>query len=41
MSIRNAVCLLASNKSRRDNSAIAWVGPNKQRYDTTKFKVTY
>ena len=39
--IRNADCLLASNKDGRDNSAIAWVGPNKQRYDATKFKLTY
>ena len=39
--IRNADCLLASNKDGKDNSVIAWVGPNKQRNDTTKFKLTY
>ena len=39
--IRNADCLLASNKDGRDNCAIGWVGPNKHRYDATKFKLTY
>ena len=39
--IRNADCLLESNKDGRDNSAIALVGPHNQRYDATKFKLTY
>ena len=39
--IRNADCLLASSKDGRDNSAIAWVGPSKQRYGLTKFKLIY
>ena len=39
--IRNADYLLASAKEKRDNSEIAWVGPIKQRYDSTKFKLTY
>ena len=39
--IRNADYLLASVKEKRDNSGIAWVGPTKQRYDSTKFKLTY
>ena len=39
--IRNADCLLASNKDGRYNSASTWVGRNKQRYVATKFKLTY
>ena len=38
--IRNVDCL-TSNKDGRDNSVNAWVGPNKQRYNATKFKLTY
>ena len=41
MIISNVDCLLASNKDERDNSAIAWVGPSKQRYGLTKFKLIY
>ena len=37
--IRNADYLLATNN--KDNSNIVWVGPTKQRFDTTKFKLTY
>ena len=39
--IRNAVYLLASHKENNDNSKIAWVGPSKQRFGNTKFKLTY
>ena len=37
--IKNADYLLASGK--QDNSEIIWDGPSKQRYDSTKFKLTY
>ena len=37
--IRNADYLLASGK--QDNRKIVWVGPSKQRYGSTKFKLTY
>ena len=37
--IRNADRLLAT--SNKDNSKTIWVGPTKQRFDTTKFKLTY
>ena len=37
--IRNVDYLLAMNS--KDNSGIVWVGPTKQRFDTTKFKLTY
>ena len=37
--IRNADYLLATNN--KDNSNIVWVGPTKQRFDTTKFKLMY
>ena len=41
--IRNADYLLASHKQcdKQDHSNIVWVGLSKQRYDTTKFKLTY
>ena len=39
--IRNADCLLASRKEDNDNRKVAWVGPSKQRFDSTKFKLTY
>ena len=39
--IWNADSLLASNKNGRDNITIKWVRPSKQRYDSTKFKLTY
>lgn len=39
----NLICnvdyFLASTKEWRDNSEIAWVGPTKQRYDSTIFKL--
>lgn len=39
----NLICnvdyFLASTKESRDNSEIAWVGPTKQRYDSTIFKL--
>ena len=37
--IRNADYLLASGK--QDNSKIVWIGPSKQRYGSTKFKLTF
>ena len=37
--IRNPDYLLAMNN--KDNSNIVWVGPTKQRFVTTKFKLTY
>ena len=37
--VRNADHLLAM--SNTDNSNIVWVGPTKQRFDTTKFKLSY
>ena len=37
--LRNADFLLAKGKKRQDN--IPWVGINKQRYDSTMFKLTY
>ena len=37
--IRNANYLLVSCK--QDNDKIVWMGPSKQRYDCTKFKLTY
>ena len=39
--IRKVDYLLPSAKEKRDNSEIVWVGPTKQRYDSTKFKLTY
>ena len=39
--IRNADYLLASAKEKQDNREIVWVGPAKQRYDSTKFKLTH
>ena len=37
--VRNEDHLLAM--SNTDNSNIVWVGPTKQRFDTTKFKLRY
>ena len=37
--IRNADHLLATGN--KDNSKTVWVGPTKQRFDTTKFTLTY
>ena len=39
--ICNADYLIASTKEKRDNSEIVWVGSTKQRYDSTKFKLTH
>ena len=39
--IRNTDHLLASSKEKRENGLIIWVGPSKQRYDTSKFELTY
>lgn len=38
---RNANHLLAASKKKRDNVSITWVGPSKQRYNESKFKLTY
>ena len=37
--ITNADYLLATNS--KDNRNIVWLGPTKQRFDTTKFKLMY
>ena len=29
------------NNEKQDNSEIVWIGPTKQRYESTKFKLTY
>ena len=39
--IRNTDHLLASSKEKRENGLIIQVGPSKQRYDTSKFELTY
>ena len=39
--IRNTNHLLASSTEKRDNNKTAWVGPTKQRYEITKFKLIY
>ena len=37
--IHNADYSLATNN--KDSSDIVWVGPTKQQFDTTKFKLMY
>ena len=39
--ITNADYLVASEKEKQDNNEIVRVGPAKQRYSSTKFKLTY